>query len=318
MGLSYEAPEAGAYAVTSSPVDTASPGADALRERAVFSATLPVDGEDAGWRASLNLHFDKRGDRTVLAHSAHYGPLRVQRPFYPEPHGACHIYVLHPPGGVASGDRLRTETVLDAGAHALVTTPGATKLYRSRGTDAYLEQHMCLAEGALLEWFPQEAIAFEGAEAQLTTQVELAPGAVYAGWEIVCLGRPACGEGFQRGHLQTSLRILRGGRLCFVERGDFRAGDDVLTEPWGLGGAPVFGLFVLADERADADWVEQVRAAVDVEAGLFAVSLVSGVLTGRYLGHSTLDARASFERMFAALRPLYAKRAAITPRIWRT
>jgi urease accessory protein len=298
VGLSYEAPEAGACAVTLSEMD----------ERT----------EESGWRASLTLHFDKRGDKTVLARSTHFGPLRVQRPFYPEPHGACHVYVLHPPGGVASGDRLRTETVLDADAHALVTTPGAAKLYRSSGTDAHVEQHMQLAQGALLEWLPQETIVFEGAEAQLTTHVELAEGAVYAGWEIVCLGRPACGEGFLRGRLQTALRVSRAGRLRFVERGDFRGGDDVLSQPWGLGGAPVFGLFVLADERADPDWVEQVRQAVQSEAGLFAVSLVSGVLTGRYLGHSTLDARASFERMFAALRPLYAKRAAVTPRIWRT
>jgi hypothetical protein len=76
-------------------------------------------------------------------------------------------------------------------------------------------------------------------------------------------------------------------------------------------------LFLIADERADDDWVERVRAAVP-DTGTFAVTLVSGVVLGRYLGPSTLDARAHFESMFGALRPLYAQSQAITPRIWRT
>ena len=259
----------------------------------------------------------------MLAHARHVGPLRVQRPFYPESSGACHVYVLHPPGGVASGDQLAIDARLEVGAHALITTPGATKLYRSRGLEAQIVQRVSVAEAACLEWLPQECIVFDGAEASLTTEIELAPGGRYAGWEIVCLGRPACGERFTRGRLQTALRLRRGGRLGYVERGDFAGGDAVLTEAWGLGGAPVFGLFVVADERADDDWVERVRHATGPAEGargegVFAVTRVAGVVLGRYLGCSTLDARARFESMFAALRPLYADSAAITPRIWRT
>jgi urease accessory protein len=275
-------------------------------------------GRADGWRATLALAFDRRGEKTVLARSQHFGPLRVQRPFYPESNGTCHVYVLHPPGGVASGDQLSIEADLEADACALLTTPGAAKLYRSSGTEARIVQHLRLAERARLEWLPQETIVFDGAEASTETEVDLAPGAVYVGWEIVCLGRPACAETFQRGRFRSALRVRRAGRLCYVERGDFAGGDPVLSQPWGLGGAPVFGLFVVADERADEDWVERVRDAVRSQAGEFAVTLVSGLLLGRYLGRSTLDARASFESMFAALRPLYANSAAITPRIWRT
>ena len=292
-----------------------------LGERAHFGAAQ-------GWRAALTLELERRGAKTVLARARHVGPLRVQRPFYPEASGACHVYVLHPPGGVASGDQLTIEARLEAGAHALITTPGASKLYRSRGLEAQITQRVSVAEAACLEWLPQECIVFDGAEASLTTEIELAPGARYAGWEIVCLGRPASGERFTRGRLQTALRLWRGGRLGYVERGAFAGGDAVLSEAWGLGGAPVFGLFVVADERADDDWVERVREAVGPAEGgpaesarrdgLFAVTRVAGVVLGRYLGHSTLDARARFESMFAALRPLYADSAPITPRIWRT
>jgi urease accessory protein len=323
VGLSNEAPQPGVSAFTwSSQSKASAPAAERADAGEQPSAQPASDrahfGQADGWRASLELSFDRRADKTVLARSRHFGPLRVQRPFYPERNGTCHVYVLHPPGGVASGDQLRVELALEADACALLTTPGATKLYRSRGAEAHIVQRMSLAEGACLEWLPQETIVFDGAEASLETQIDLAPGAVYAGWEIVCLGRPACGESFERGRLRSALRLRRGGRLRYAERGDYLGGGPVLSQPWGLGGAPVFGLFVLADERADESWVERVREQVQCQAGNFAVTLMSGLLLGRYLGSSTLDARASFESMFGVLRPLYTSGTAITPRIWRT
>lgn len=254
----------------------------------------------------------------MLARSEHLGPLRVQRAFYPEASGACHVYMLHPPGGVAGGDQLEIAVRVDSGAHALITTPGAGKLYRTRGPTASLSQRLTVASGALLEWFPQENIVFNGAAAQLDTRVELEPGAAYAGWEIVCFGRPACGERFERGVLDSAFTLSVGPRTRYLERGYFAGGDPVMSEPWGLGGNAVLGLFSVAHEAASEDWVEQVRAAVEPEQGLFAVTLLQGLLLGRYLGPSTLDARATFERMFAVLRPLYASAAAVTPRIWRT
>lgn len=270
------------------------------------------------WHAQLALSFGMRHGKTLLRDARHHGPLRVQRPFYPAADDSCHVYVLHPPGGMASGDELELSVEVGAAARALLTTPGATKLYRSRGFTASLRQHMTVHEGARLEWLPQETILFDGAEAELVTHVHLFPTSVYAGWEIVCLGRPACAETFTRGRLNTELCVRVEGRLRFMERGDFCAGDPVLAEPWGLAGAPVFGLFLVVDPNADGAWVDRVRSEVVPEAGLFSISFVSGIFVARYRGHSTLDARRAFERMFQALRPLYAGRNAVFPRIWQT
>lgn len=256
--------------------------------------------------------------------SAHLGPLRVQRPFYPEgDHEACHVYVLHPPGGVVSGDQLTTELALGEHTRALLTAPGASKLYRARQAadatpmSADIQQHFRVGEQATLEWLPHETIAFDGARAAVVTRVELAASATYAGWELWCLGRPACGERFTHGELKSELSVRREGKLCYLERGLFRGGDPLLDARWGLAGMPVWGSFLVASPHVSETWVSALRDALD-EAPYWAATLVSRVLLVRYLGNSTREARRLFESAFHVLRPLYAGRPAVHPRIWST
>jgi len=284
-----------------------------------------------GWNGSLRLELarDARGTSRLMR-SQHEGPLRVQRPFYPEgTGGACHVYVLHPPGGVVDGDTLSLEVELRAGASALLTAPGASKLYRARTSasragsanqaiGARLAQTFRVAAQATLEWLPHETIVFDGARARVRTRVELAEGATYAGWELLCLGRPACGERFTHGELESELSLSRAGKLVYLERGRYRGGEALLEAPWGLRGLPVWGTMILAAPSVQAGWVEALREQLATEQGTFAVTLVSGVLVLRFLGSSTREGRSLFERALAVLRPLYAGRPAVHPRIWST
>ena len=89
-----------------------------------------IDQRDR-WQAELKLDYQLKGDKTCLAKKSQKGPLTVQRPFYPEG-GICHNYILHPPGGVVGGDELQIQLKANRGAHSLITTPGATKFYRSK------------------------------------------------------------------------------------------------------------------------------------------------------------------------------------------
>jgi urease accessory protein len=270
------------------------------------------------WDARIALQFARRGG-TRLVRAEHVGPLRVQRPFHPEGDDVCHVYLLHPPGGVVSGDRLRIEIQLAPQSHAMLTAPGANKFYTARGEHhAELAQQLTLQEGAIAEWLPPETIAFDGTRATLRTQIELSETATYAGWEILCLGRPAAGEAFTRGSFRSELTIRRGGKLRYLERGLYRGGDAVMTAPWGLHGQPVLATFLVAAPAAKQDWVERVREQVQAETGRFAVTLVSGILIARFLGASTREARVCLERAFDVLRPLYAGREAVHPRIWST
>jgi urease accessory protein len=242
----------------------------------------------------------------------------VQRPFHPEADGTAHVYVLHPPGGVAGGDQLEVAVEVRSGGSALVTTPAATKLYRTAGPRAHVSQQLSVRSGAVLEWLPQETIAFRGADAQLSTLVSLEPGAHYAGWDIVCLGRPASGDDFEQGLLSQHTELSLGGHPVVIERLLLGASSRLRTGPWGLGGRSVYGC-LLATGASDA-LVGDVRERVRLEApgDLFAATTLDGVLVCRYLGNSAAAARACLTLAWECFRRHVLGKQATQPRIWRT
>jgi urease accessory protein len=272
----------------------------------------------AGWEAELRLSFVRDGQRTVLHERSHRGPLRVQRPFYPEGDSVCHVYVLHPPGGLVGGDRTSLQVVAEAGAHALLTTPAASKLYRSGGPRSIQSQHLTVGSTACIEWLPLETIAFDGANAELNTQVDLESDGRFLGWEVLCLGRPAAQELFSRGELRPSIELTRAGKPLYVERGSYTGGSALLGAPWGLGAQPVVGTFLCAASGA-AECIEAARRiALPESPAIAAVSGWGELLLARYLGPSAEQAREFFTSLWVELRPTLLGVPAQMPRIWRT
>lgn len=273
----------------------------------------------AGWDARIALQLEPRADRTVLARKQQRGPLTVQRAFYPE--GApCHLYLLHPPGGVVGGDRLEIEVRVAGGAHALLTAPGAAKFYRSAG--ALAEQRQCfeVADGAVLEWLPQEAILFPGARVDLRSQVRLSGQARFIGWEILSLGRPVIRERFEPGCAAFALRIERDGRPLLSERlrveGEQAAGGG-LDAPSGLRGFPISATWVatgagVGDRDAAAALI---RAGPDLALGL---TLLDDLLVVRALARQVEPILMQFRALWRCLRPRLLGLEASAPRIWAT
>jgi urease accessory protein len=274
--------------------------------------------DESGWRASLHLGFERRGARSVCHERRHVGPLRVQRPFYPEGDEVCHVYVLHPPGGVAGGDDLAITVEVNDAASALLTTPAAGKFYRSDGRLARQRQSLRVAAGASLEWLPQETIVFAGAHAGMTTRVNLQGDARFMGWEILCLGRPAAGESFESGSVSQAWEIWRDGQALLIERAVYEHELTVLDAPWGLAGRPVCGSLVCVGDCGEMiDEVRAATAALNID-GLFSVTQLAEVLVCRYLGPHSDEAQRCFMRSWEILRPHFLQRAACAPRIWAT
>jgi urease accessory protein len=281
--------------------------------RAAGSDVLPPAGE--GWRAELDLCCERRAGRTVLARKRQRGPLTLQRPFYPEG-DVCQLYLLHPPAGVVGGDRLDVRLSVGPGAHALATTPGAAKLYRSAGPEAVLEQRLRIAPGGALEWLPHESILFPGARACSRTSVELSGDARFIGWEVQSLGRPVIGERFERGVLHARLVLSRDGRPLLDDLLRV-AGPRDLDAPSGLRGHPVTGTLV-ATGTDGADLVAA-REALSGRSGLlFGITRLEDVLVARCLATTVEPVQRLFCALWEALRPRLLGRAACPPRIWST
>jgi urease accessory protein len=287
-----------------------------MRSEAAVAGAIDATG-GAGWRAELALRFEREPHRTVLAQRRHSGPLRVQKALYPEGPDVCQAIIVHPPGGIAGGDVLDIAVEAGPGAEVQITTPGATKWYRSAGPSALARTRISAAPGSRVEWLPQEGIVFDGANVAIATRVDLAGDAVFIGWDIVSLGRTASGERFGAGSFRQNLELARDGRLLWCERALLHGGAPALHSGAVLGGAPVFGAMTVAGGDIDSATFAACRDATPLQ-GEGAVTRLPGIVIARYRGASAAAARTYFARLWQVLRPQAIGRAAVLPRIWAT
>jgi len=276
----------------------------------------------AGWRAHLSLHYSLLGDRTV-ALDRHSGPLRVLQRLYPEGPGICHHVLVHPPGGVVGGDVLELDARLDPGTHAVLTTPGATRFYRSEGATALQSARVALAPGSRLEWLPLESIAHRGCIAHNRLQLSVAAGAEAMGWDLLALGLPAAGDQFDAGQYLQHLEV----QGAWLERGLVDASDQrLLQSPLGLAGRRVLATMwfcagtALAPARRDAllDAVRTELSDDPLRPRAGATAAHPRVVVLRVLADRVEPAMALLRRVRAAWRALAWQLQSNPPRLWQT
>ncbi|WP_447215239.1 urease accessory protein UreD [Citrobacter pasteurii] len=263
-----------------------------------------------GWQAELDLHFTRTGHKTVLASARHHGPLTVQRPFYPE-EDVCHLYLLHPPAGIVGGDELHIAVTLDENSHALITQPGAGKFYRSRGPQALLRQHFTLASHATLEWLPQDAILFPGANAVIQSVFHIASASRLLAWDLLCLGRPVMQETFSHGVLQNRLEVWRDGQPLLIERLQLQEGNlsGVAHHPW---------VGTLLCYPSSEHMLEGTRERLTPLGDYAGATLNDSLLTIRFLANDNLVVQCVMRDIWQFLRPLLTQKSPVLPRIWQT
>lgn len=229
---------------------------------------------------------------------------------------------MHPPGGVVGGDELHVQAMLDEGAHALVTTPGATRFYRSEGALALQHTRLTLAAGSRMEWLPMETLAYSGCIAENRLTAELAPGAEMMGWDLLGLGLPAAGQAWTQGVFTQHLELPG----VWLERARVTADDPLLKSPLGWAGQTALATLWFAagaplptarrDTLLDAARGCVQGHALAPRAGVTAPQ--SRVLVLRVLAPQVEPAM----QLLAAVRAAWRREAwgmnAEPPRIWRT
>ena len=273
------------------------------------------------WHGRLALRYRREADGRCVARDEHTGPLRVLKALHPEGPAVCHHVLVHPPGGVAGGDVLDIELHAAAGSHALVTTPGATRFYRSEGAPAAQRARLCVDDGARLEWLPLEAIAFPGCDARNAVELHLAPGGEMIGWDLLALGLPAAGAHFAQGRFEQS--------LCWpgvwLERGTLDAQDvRLLDGPLGLAGRRVLACAWCAAgtpfEDARRERLLAAARGVAAEASVIcgATSPEPRLVVWRALGERVEPVFNALIALRTAWREAAWSLAAPLPRVWRT
>jgi len=277
----------------------------------------------SGWHALLELAYERRGDRTVPSLRRHVGPLRIQKHFEPEP-ALCEHVIVHPPAGIVGGDRLAIDVTVGAEAMTRLTTPGATRWYRSAGPQATSRLTARVGQGGFLEWLPQEQIVFDGARALSALRFELAPEASLIAWDITALGRKAGHQPFAHGTWRTRIDITRAERLVWSERATTRATDPLRVSPLGWGGNDVLATIIAMGPKQLTPILASARAIpVAGSAGISEVlspasPCPSPVFVARLLTDSVAPATAWLAALWTLVRPALIGREAHPSRIWRT
>ncbi|MDB5868026.1 MAG: Urease accessory protein UreD [Polaromonas sp.] len=272
------------------------------------------------WNATLALDYSRQADKTV-AHFRHSGPLRILQSLYPEGDAICHNVIVHPPGGLVGGDTLDLKFSAGPGAHGLVTTPGATRFYRSDGESALQRTELSLQAGARMEWLPLEAICYSGCLAENRLTMTLAPGAELIGWDVTAFGLPAASRPFERGSFCQHIEVPG----VWLERARIQASDTLLmNSPLGLAGhrcmASIFFVAGSKLERyrrqAALDVARQVIEAHALCATAGATSPDAQVVVVRVLAPLVEPAMALLRQVWQAWRAHFWQQAAPAPRIW--
>jgi urease accessory protein len=282
-------------------------------QRAALEPVQIANAAGRGWSAELALHFAQRDGQTFLAGRRHTGPLLVQRPFFPEP-ATCHVYIVHPPGGIVGGDELSTAVTASVGSHAVLTTPAATKFYRSDAKCAIQNQRIDM-HAATCEWLPQETIFYRHARARSDSIFKLDAQSRLIAWEIPCLGLPARGEPFDSGTLQLGMEVWVDGEPRFIDRLHIDGSAAARSASWGLASYEAIG--TLLAYPATAAIVAAVRE-LQLAGVELAVTLVDEVLVCRCLSAQAETVKRAFVAVWRSIRPKMLGREAVLPRIWAT
>jgi urease accessory protein len=169
-----------------------------------------------------------------VAKHLHSGPLRILQSLYPEGDGICHNVLVHPPGGLVGGDTLDISVSTTSNTHGLVTTPGATRFYRSDGPLALQHTRIRMQADSRLEWLPLEALCYSDCQGENRLVMDLEPGAELMGWDITAFGLPNANLPFVKGSFAQHIELPG----IWLERGRIDASDTRLMDgPAGLAGA---------------------------------------------------------------------------------
>ncbi|URJ24359.1 urease accessory protein UreD [Candidatus Blochmanniella camponoti] len=267
-----------------------------------------------GWLGELRLNFALRGGRSVLTKCKHVGPFYVKKVFYSEHDNTPHVYLLHPPGGLVGGDKLVLDVKLESGSRALLTTPGATKFYRSNGMYAEQKHTFRLECNTALEWVPQSSIFFPKSKVKIDTTFIIEQGSRIISFDMLCFGNLSLGTSNYPEEVDIHLKICLSDSIGLQERLRINELNCVMK----LGGFRISALLfaVPSDEKILYEVRKLITSVKHFQVG--GATLLDEILVVRLLGNDNQYLKKMLHHIWCTIRPFIIGRKAMLPRIWMT
>ena len=285
----------------------------------------PKSKESAGWQASLKLRFVREGTRTLARERVHVGPLRLLKTHCPEGEAVAHAVIVHPPAGIVAADALSIAVRVEACAHAVMTTPGAQKWYRSPtlavDKPARADTHLHVENDAVLEWLPMESMIYDGCVGVQHLIFSVASGGKLLAWEMQQWGRSARGETFTTGSFSQRIAIQHQNQLVWTEAMQLEGGGALLQSPTGFGGMPCVGTMMVVGLEEVKPPLEALRATIAASgvANTCGASstFASGIIV-KAVASEMEPLRTLFVHLREVVRPFLCGREASGLRVWAT
>lgn len=218
--------------------------------------------ERVGRDGFLSLRFEQRLGRTVLTQCRFKVPLQALA-LTELGDGTPYLMLLNPTGGVLGGDSLFTQIVLGDDTRVCLSTPSATRIYRTPSQPALSQTQIVIGERATLEYLPDHVIPYQDADFRQSLRVEMARGSRAVFWDALAAGRVARGERWSFREFDSRMEITICDREIFLSRTRIRPAG---LDPEQLGFTGEFGYlatFVMVGDELDS-W-EETAAAMTAE-----------------------------------------------------
>lgn len=265
--------------------------------------------------------FKRRGALSVLDDIYQVGCCKVRFP-RAEPGADPEAVLLNTAGGLTDGDVIETSARWGKGTRAVVTTQAAERIYRSRGADAHIANHLKVEAAATALWLPQETILFDGGRLKRRLEATIAEDGRLIACEATIFGRHAMGETIRSGAIEDVWRVRHGGKLVFADglrlTGDMDKG---LARPGIADGAAAIATVIHVGHAEDTLF-DTLRAATDALPVTAACSQLGPVIIARLLAPNGATLRTGLIILLNALlnriEPVegLGQRDWALPRVW--
>jgi len=232
----------------------------------------------------------------IIAEQSFRAPIHLSKSHMDE--GRRVLSIVNPTAGFFDGDVLESQIEVAAGAKLVLSTPSASRVYRTRrGGAAVSYQKFEVAGNGCLEWIPEPFIPHAGARYVQRTEIRLDAAAGLLFFEWIAPGRVAMGEVFNYQELRWEFDLWLGDDLIARERYCLQPGDESLEALRAKFPAAHYLSIYAAGEMAQ-QWP---AAALDRLNGedvyLGHGPLVGGVQVIRVLCRDSLTARRTMEKI---------------------